>query len=126
MHEDLLYMSAIELREAMRSKRISPVELMEQSLSRLERVEPVLNCFSTVMANEAMESAKNAEKAIMAGNALGPLHGLPVSIKDLVDVSGIKTSFGSRVSGSCRELRCAQCRKAQGGRSVYRWENYVK
>lgn len=100
MNEDLLYLSAIELREAMRSKRISPVELMEQSLSRLERVEPVLNCFSTVMANESMESAKNAEKAIMAGDVLGPLHGLPVSIKDLVDVSGIKTSFGSRVSGA--------------------------
>lgn len=84
----------------MRSKRISPVELMEQSLCRLERVEPALNCFSVVMANEAMECAKNAEKAIVAGDVLGPLHGLPVSVKDLVDVSGIKTSFGSRVSGT--------------------------
>lgn len=100
MQEDLLYLSATELREAMRSRRISPVELMEQSLCQLERVEPALNCFSVVMANEAMESAKNAEKAIMAGDALGPLHGLPVSIKDLVDVSGVKTSFGSRVSGA--------------------------
>lgn len=100
MHEDLLDLSATELVDAMRSRQISPVELMEQSLCRLERVEPALNCFSTVMAHEAMESAKNAEKAIMAGDALGPLHGLPVSVKDLVDVSGIKTSFGSRVSGA--------------------------
>jgi aspartyl-tRNA(Asn)/glutamyl-tRNA(Gln) amidotransferase subunit A len=100
MNEDWLYLSAIELSEAMRSKQISPVELMEQSLCRLEHVEPVLNCFATVMANEAMESAKNAEKAIMAGDVVGPLHGLPVSIKDLVDVNGIKTAYGSRVSSA--------------------------
>ena len=82
----------------MLSRQLSPVELMEQTLYRLERVEPALNCFATVMADEAMENAKRAERTIMASNAVGPLHGLPISIKDLVDVKGMKTAFGSRVS----------------------------
>ena len=98
MNDDLHYLSAIELRKAMLSKRLSPVELMKQTLGRLERVEPALNSFVSIMADEAMESAKSAEKAIMAGDAVGSLHGIPISIKDLVDVKGVKTSFGSQVS----------------------------
>ena len=81
---DLPWRSALELADLIRTKAASPVELVEALLARIERLNPRLNAFCTVMAEEARDAAAAAEAAVMTGEALGPLHGVPVSIKDLV------------------------------------------
>ncbi len=96
MATDLLYMGAVELRELILAGEISPVELLDQSLARLEEVEPRLNCFVTVTEDIARSAARAAEKAVMDGDPPGLLHGLPLSIKDLIAMNGIRCTFGSK------------------------------
>ena len=96
MTGDLLYKSAIELRELVVSKAVSPVELLEHSLARRDEVDPALNCFVTRMDDSAFDYAKAAERAIMEGEEPGLLHGLPISIKDLIAVGGVRLTFGSK------------------------------
>ena len=95
MAAELLYRSAVELRELVLSKEVSPVELLDQSLARLEEVEPALNSFVTVTEDVARAAAQAAEKTVMDGDALGPLHGLPISVKDLIAMDGVRWTFGS-------------------------------
>lgn len=90
------YTNAIELGKAIAKKEVSPVEVMEQCLERMEALEPKLNCFVTSMPEQAMAAARQAEKAVLAGEALGALHGIPLSVKDLIAVGGVKLTFGSR------------------------------
>ena len=71
-----------------RRKAVSPVEVTEVVLARLERLNPSLNCFCTVTAEEARDAAVAAEVAVMTGEALGPLHGVPFSVKDLSGRAG--------------------------------------
>lgn len=97
MSEELSFMSAIALRERIASKDISPVELIEHALNRLDEVEPHLNNFVTVTREAALDAARQAEAAVMKGDApLGLLHGLPLSVKDLITMGGVKCAFGSR------------------------------
>ena len=97
MSEDFSFMSAIELKERIASKEISPVELAEHALERLKAVEPQLNNFVTVTRHVALEAARRAEEAVMKGDgSLGLLHGLPLSVKDLITMGGVKCAFGSR------------------------------
>ena len=96
MASDLLYRSALELRELVLSKEVSPVELLDHSLARLEEVEPVLNSFVTVTEDVARAAARTAEKAVMDGDPLGLLHGLPISVKDLIAMDGVRCTFGSK------------------------------
>ena len=100
MATDLLYMSAVELRELVLTGAISPVELLDQSIARLEEVEPKLNCFVTVSEDAARTAARAAEKAVMDGDPPGLLHGLPLSIKDLIAVNGVRCTFGSKSSAN--------------------------
>ena len=95
--EDLAFASASELRGLIASKKVSPVELTELYLRRMERLNPRLNAYLTVTAEAAMESARAAEEAVARGDRLGPLHGLPVSIKDLEITNGVRTTGGSLV-----------------------------
>lgn len=88
--------SAIELTKAIAEKEISPVELMKETLDLIETLEPKLNCFATFTPDLAMQQAKAAEKAVMEGVSLGLLHGLPISVKDLISVKNIGFSSGSR------------------------------
>src|SRR5262249_42248192 len=88
---------ATELGRPIRTKALSTVELMRAVLERIERVNPTLNCFCTVTADAAMDGARQAEQAVMRGGALGPLHGVPVSIKDLAFTKGVRTMAGSCV-----------------------------
>lgn len=97
MSSNLTYMSAHDLYHAILSKQISPVEVAEQSLRRLEALQPQLNAFVTITADQALENARCVEKAILQGNSIGPLAGIPLSVKDLIDVCGAPTTFGSRV-----------------------------
>lgn len=94
---DLCWLSALELAALIRSKQVSPVEVVGAVLARLETVNPRLNAFCAVVADEALEAAAAAEVAVLMGEALGPLHGVPVSVKDLVYTRRLATAGGSRL-----------------------------
>src|SRR5476651_611785 len=95
--EDLLFTSAVKAAALIRAKKLSPVDYVGTVLKAIERANPRLNCFRVVMADEARRDAKAAEKEVTDGAALGPLHGVPVSIKDLVDVKDVPTRHGSAI-----------------------------
>jgi aspartyl-tRNA(Asn)/glutamyl-tRNA(Gln) amidotransferase subunit A len=78
-----------------KEKQLSPTELIEACLARIERLNPTLNAFLSVMDDQAQEEARNAAEAIRRGEDWGPLHGIPVGIKDLIDVAGVPTTAGS-------------------------------
>ena len=88
-------MTAVELARDIAARKLSPVEVVEASLRRIEETEPRLNAFVQVDANGAMAAAHRAESDVMGGKPLGPLHGVPVSVKDLIDVQGLKATYGS-------------------------------
>jgi len=92
---ELRFLSAVAAAALIKRKKLSPVEYMDAVLAALDRLQPKLNCFITVTAEDARRGAKAAEQAVMAGDALGPLHGVPVSIKDLIPTKGVRTTFGS-------------------------------
>lgn len=94
---ELAYTSASELAARIRDKKISPVEVMENCLARIDEVNPALNCFCFVFADEAMARAREAEAAITRGDDVGPLHGVPVAIKDFTPTKGKRTTRGSKV-----------------------------
>jgi aspartyl-tRNA(Asn)/glutamyl-tRNA(Gln) amidotransferase subunit A len=94
---EFAFVPAAELAARIRSRALSPVELMRATLERIERSQPTLNAFITIDAHSAMETARAAEAAVMRGDALGPLHGLPVAVKDLVPTAGIRTTWGSLI-----------------------------
>jgi len=92
---DLNRMTAVDLAAAIAEKKVSPVEAVEAALRRIEDTEPKLNAFVQVDADGARAAARRAESDAMSGKLLGPLHGLPVSVKDLIDVKGLKATYGS-------------------------------
>jgi aspartyl-tRNA(Asn)/glutamyl-tRNA(Gln) amidotransferase subunit A len=94
---DLAFTPATELAALIRSKKLSPVELTRAVLDRIERLNPTLNAFCTVTADTALAAARAAEQAVMAGKPLGPLHGLPFSVKDLAFTKGVRTMGGSHI-----------------------------
>ncbi|MEO1511532.1 MAG: amidase, partial [Planctomycetota bacterium] len=79
------------------SREVSPIEVAEACLARIEAVNPKLNAFVTLTADQAMESAKAAEHSLSAGRCHGPLHGVPIGHKDLFCTQGVRTTGGSRV-----------------------------
>ena len=83
------YTSAIDLLNAFKTRAVSPVEVMQDCLSRMQQLEPLLNCFVTATPETALAAARQAEQAIMAGEPLGALHGIPISVKDLITVGGV-------------------------------------
>src|SRR5262245_57960149 len=95
--DDLCWLPALELAALIRSREASPVEVMEAVLARIERINPVLNCFCTLTADDARDNAQAAEVSVMTGEELGPLHGVPVSVKDLVFTRRVRTTGGSRL-----------------------------
>lgn len=95
MSNDLCFLSATELRDRINSKKVSPVEVVSAVLARAEALQPELNCFITLCGDEAMAAAREAERKMMAGEPLGLLHGLPVTVKDIVNTRGVKTTFGA-------------------------------
>jgi amidase/aspartyl-tRNA(Asn)/glutamyl-tRNA(Gln) amidotransferase subunit A len=93
---ELCFLPAAELAARIRRRDLSPVEVCEAYLHRIEARNPVVNAYTLVLWDQAMEAARRAEEAVMSGKHLGPLHGVPVGIKDLDDVAGVPTSMGSR------------------------------
>jgi aspartyl-tRNA(Asn)/glutamyl-tRNA(Gln) amidotransferase subunit A len=93
--KEICRMDAVTLAKHIRSKKLSPVEVIDAVLARMEKLEPILHAFCTPTPELARKTAKKIEKDIMAGKPVGPLAGVPVSIKDLVCTKGIKTVSGS-------------------------------
>nr|MBA2447475.1 amidase [Chloroflexota bacterium] len=113
----LCFMPATDLAAKIRAKEISPVEVVEAVLRRLEALNPRLNAFTLIQAEEAREQARRAEVAVLRGDDLGPLHGVPVSIKDNVPMAGKPLTYGSRLlrNNIAREDAPIVTRIAQAG-----------
>ncbi|HXO39658.1 MAG TPA: amidase [Candidatus Acidoferrum sp.] len=86
-----------EASRAVQKKEVSPVELTQACLARIERLNPTLNAFITVTDTTALEAARKAEAEIARGEWKGPLHGVPLAVKDLVETAGVKTTAASAV-----------------------------
>jgi aspartyl-tRNA(Asn)/glutamyl-tRNA(Gln) amidotransferase subunit A len=84
-----------DLAPGLRRKEISPVEITRVCLDRIEKLDPALNAFITVMAESALAEARQAEAEILRGEWRGPLHGVPVALKDLIDTAGVRTTAAS-------------------------------
>jgi aspartyl-tRNA(Asn)/glutamyl-tRNA(Gln) amidotransferase subunit A len=91
----LTKLSLSEASELVRSKKVSPVELTRECLSRIERLNPKVNAFITVTADAALAQARKAEDEIQRGRWSGPLHGIPIALKDLIDTAGVRTTAAS-------------------------------
>ncbi|MBI4278295.1 MAG: amidase, partial [Armatimonadetes bacterium] len=85
------------LSRALAAKQVSPVEVTEACLARVERYDRALNAFVTVTADRALEDARRAEKEINGGRRKGPLHGIPIALKDIFATRGIKTTCSSPI-----------------------------
>src|ERR1700691_1631595 len=86
-----------DLAPRLRRKEISPVELTRLCLDRIEKLNPALNAFITVMADSALAEASVAETEIARGEWRGPLHGIPIALKDLIDTAGTRTTAASEL-----------------------------
>jgi aspartyl-tRNA(Asn)/glutamyl-tRNA(Gln) amidotransferase subunit A len=95
--DDLAFLSAAELAALVRARRVSPVELVQAYLARIERFDGRLRAFITVLPEAALEAARKAEGAVMRGETLGPMHGVPYAVKDQFDTAGVRTTVGSRI-----------------------------
>ncbi len=95
--DDLLFMPATRAAALIRRGDLSPVAYVDAVLAAIAHAQPVLNCFVTVDEEGARRDAIAAERAVASGAALGPLHGVPVHIKDLIDVAGLPTLHGSAI-----------------------------
>lgn len=96
MSTEIIYSDATKLAELIRTKEVSPVEVVQAHLDRIEAVNPKINAIVTV-ADGALEAARTAERAVIDGEELGPLHGVPFSVKDSIDTAGVATQRGSPI-----------------------------
>jgi len=97
MNEDLCFWPATRLREAIARRDLSPVEVVQAVLQRAERLQDRLNCFITICRDEALREARAAESAVLRGEPLGLLHGIPYACKDLVNTRSVRTTLGSKL-----------------------------
>ncbi|MEX3935115.1 amidase [Paraburkholderia phymatum] len=97
-HDDLVSRNAVELRRMIGAKEISPVELLDACIERIEAINPAVNAITATCYDDAREAAKAAERKVLAGEPLGLLHGLPLGVKDLEDTAGLLTTYGSPMS----------------------------
>src|SRR5205807_10564612 len=86
---DLVFLSAAELTESIRRKQVSPVEVVEAHLAQIDRLNPQLNAIVSLDRGRALAAAHRADAAVMRGDGLGPLHGVPVTIKSSIDAAGL-------------------------------------
>ena len=95
--DSIPFLTLTELSEVIREKEVSPVEVTEAYLERIDALNFKFNSYLTVCRNEALDAARDAERAIAQGNYLGPMHGVPVAVKDQIWTKGIRTTVGSRL-----------------------------
>jgi len=94
---ELTQLTLVDAMAMLRRKAVSPVELARAFVARIERLNPALNAFITVTAEQALQQARQAETEIQRGHWRGPLHGIPLALKDLIDTAGIRTTAASAV-----------------------------
>jgi amidase len=94
---ELTFLSAVSMARQIRKKKISPIELANAHLAKIERLNPKLNAFVHVDAERVRREARKAEDEVMRGHALGPLHGVPISVKSSLDVAGLRCESGTRL-----------------------------
>ncbi len=97
-NDELTRLSGVELAAMIRARKISPVEVTKAVLAQIERHNPALNAIVTMNKEEALCAAGKAEQAVMSGQQLGPLHGVPLHVKDNLFVAGSRTTFGSKLA----------------------------
>jgi aspartyl-tRNA(Asn)/glutamyl-tRNA(Gln) amidotransferase subunit A len=97
--DELPFLTLDPMAEAIRSKKVSPVEVVRDALARARRFQPRLNCFITLLDAQAVDEARRAEREICLGRYRGPLHGIPYTLKDVFTTAGVRTTAGSRVFG---------------------------
>jgi aspartyl-tRNA(Asn)/glutamyl-tRNA(Gln) amidotransferase subunit A len=97
LSNDICWLTITEVSHLLRAKTVSPVELTQLCLDRIERLNPKLNAFITVTAESALDEAREAEAEIQKGGWRGPLHGVPIGLKDLFDTAGVRTTAASAV-----------------------------
>src|SRR5438128_5173743 len=95
--EELAFQSAAQLAALVRKREISPVDLVRIYLERIQRFDGRLRAYITVLADAAREAAGKAEAAVMRGQSLGLLHGVPYAVKDQFATAGVRTTLGSRL-----------------------------
>ncbi|MFF5085010.1 amidase [Actinoplanes sp. NPDC000266] len=93
-NDDIVWMPGHEMAAAIKDKKLSPTEAVTAVLAQLEKVEPHINAFVTVTAEQALEQAKQAEQHLARGEAVGALHGVPITVKDLTSTAGVQTTYG--------------------------------
>ena len=93
--KDIPFLAASELAQLIKAREVSPVEVVEEHLQRIELIDTKLNAYITVSAEEARQAAKQAEEDISHGRYKGPMHGIPVAVKDQINTKGIRTTGGS-------------------------------
>ena len=117
MNKDIFYSDATELASMIRSREISPVEVVQVHIDRINATNPDVNAIVT-MAEDALTQAKAAERAVLNGDELGPLHGVPFTVKDSIDTAGVLTQRGSPIFKGRRPTEdatsVARLRKAGG------------
>ena len=97
MDADMALAPATELRRLIQSKEVSIVELVELFYQRIDSINPRLNAYLALCQDQALDQARSAQDAVQRGDSLGPLHGIPISVKDLEMTKGIPTTLGSAV-----------------------------
>ena len=90
----LLILPAVRLSALIRSREVSPVEVVDAHLARIEAVNPALNAITTSLADQARAEARRAEAALQNGEAVGPLHGVPITVKETLDMAGVRSTGG--------------------------------
>ena len=103
--DDLCFTAAVDLARMLQARTLSARELLDAFLDRIHRVNPRLNAIVTLAEEQASVRAKEADDAAARGESLGPLHGLPVAVKDLADTAGIRTTYGSPLRAGCTRRR---------------------
>src|SRR5580704_7779079 len=93
--EEQVLFTICELSRKIRDREISPVELTHQCLTLIEKLNPILNAYITVTAESALDRARQAEREVYRGLYLGPLHGIPIGLKDIIDTAGVRTTAAS-------------------------------
>jgi len=94
---ELTSLSAVQIAELVRKRSVSPVEIVEAHLAQIERLNPELNAFVQVDAERAVEAARSAAQSVSSGHEIGPLHGVPVSIKSSIEVAGLRCEAGTKL-----------------------------
>ena len=105
--QDLAFLPVLQLSQQLQARRLSPVELTEAFLARIQAQEPKLQAFVEVWADDARLAARGAEAAIRSGHAVGPLHGIPIALKDLIEIEGRTVTGGSEAWRDRKATRTA-------------------